>query len=165
MLLAVHATVGALIGNAAGGPAAAFSLSFLSHFFLDMVPHGDDHLYIDYKSGRSVRKAMLYTGLDVVTTTLVVVMLFLFADFNAKVNAIAGIIGGVLPDALVGLGEALKPKGASWFGRRLNGFCNFHMWNHHLLIAKIRDGNWDIPLRYGFVMQALVLVVLIRVMV
>jgi hypothetical protein len=44
MTLTTHATLGAVIGRATGNPVLAFIFGFISHFLIDMVPHGDTGL-------------------------------------------------------------------------------------------------------------------------
>ena len=41
MFLSVHTITGALIGERIADPFWAFGLALLSHFVLDMIPHGD----------------------------------------------------------------------------------------------------------------------------
>ncbi|MEA3249719.1 MAG: hypothetical protein U9Q03_05200 [Patescibacteria group bacterium] len=161
MFLVVHATVGAAVGSVVPNPASVFAINFFGHFLLDMIPHGDDHLYSEYKKGNSRKLALWYTGLDILVTIIVVSVILAMGRFESLAAVLAGIIGGLLPDVFVGLCEVLKP-GKSWLGRRLVGFEAFHMWNHHFLIAKLRKQEKDIPMKYGFLMQAVFLVVLVR---
>jgi hypothetical protein len=162
MFLAVHASIGALAGNAVASPTAAFALGFISHFFTDMVPHGDEHMYEGYKSGNKVGRALLYVGLDALATVVLIALFFLKQDFFQPLNVAMGILGGLLPDLLVGLCEVLKPKQRTWLNRKLSWFHGFHMWNHHILIKHVRKEK-DIPFRYGLAMQGLVLAFLVKV--
>ena len=161
MFLAVHAAVGALAGNAVNSPVAAFSLGFISHFFADMVPHGDEHMYEGFKNGKKVLRALLYVGLDAVGTVALIAVIFLKQDFFSTLNVALGIIGGLLPDLLVGLFEVVKPKRRNWFSRKLSWFHGFHMANHHFIIKHVRNER-DIPFRYGLLMQGVVLSLLIK---
>lgn len=162
MFLAVHAAVGAIAGNAVQSPTAAFALGFVSHFFVDMIPHGDENQYNDYKSGKNVKNALLYVGADALATAAIIVMFFVRRDFFSPLAVSMGIIGSLLPDFLVGLVEALKPKKRTWFARKLSWFHGFHMANHHFVIKHARGGK-DIPMRYGLALQAVVLTTLVRV--
>jgi hypothetical protein len=161
MFLAVHALVGAIAGNAVESPTVAFSLGFISHFFTDMIPHGDEHMYEGFKSGKKVSRALLYVGLDAVGTVILLILMFLKQDFFSPLNVAMGVLGGLLPDLLVGLFEVLKPKKRTWFARKLSWFHGFHMKNHHFLIKHVRKEK-DIPFRYGLAMQAIVLTLLVR---
>ncbi len=161
MYLVVHATTGAAVGSLVRNPAAAFALNFFGHFLMDMIPHGDDHLYSEYKKGNSKKLALWYTGIDIAATIAVITVVLMTGDFGSIAGVIAGILGGLLPDIFVGVCEVFKP-GKSWLGRRLVGFEAFHMWNHHLLISKFRKDEKDIPMGYGFLMQAVFMVMLVR---
>lgn len=163
MFLAVHAAVGAIAGNAVDNPIAALSLGLISHFFTDMVPHGDEVMYEGYKSGEKVVRGLLYVSADAVATIILIACIFLKQDFFSTVNVALGIIGGILPDLLVGLAEATNPKGIRRVGRILNQFRRFHIRNHHLFIGHFRKGERDIPLRYGLMLQAISLGLLLRV--
>jgi xanthine/uracil permease len=156
MFLAVHASIGALAGNAVASPIAAFSLGVISHFFSDMVPHGDEHMYEGYKNGKAVRRAYIYVASDAIATCILIALFFLREDFFSPLNVAMGIIGGLLPDLLVGLFEILKPKKRNWFNLQLAKFHGFHMQNHHFLIKHVRKER-DIPFRYGLMLQGVVL--------
>lgn len=162
MFLAVHALIGAVAGNAVQSPIAAFSLGFISHFFTDMIPHGDEHMYEGYKNGNKVTRALLYVGMDALMTVVLLLVVFLKQDFFSPLNVAMGVIGGLLPDLMVGLFEMLKPKRRTWFARKLSWFHGFHMKNHHFLIKHVRKER-DIPLRYGLAMQGVVLTLLVKI--
>jgi xanthine/uracil permease len=152
MFLAVHAAIGALAGNAVGHPTAAFALGFVSHFFTDMVPHGDEHMYEGYKNGNKVTRALLYVGADALCTVLLIALFFLKQDFFHPVSVALGIAGSLLPDLMVGLAEIMKPKKRSWFNLAMMRFHGFHMQNHHFLIKHVRKEK-DIPFHYGLALQ------------
>lgn len=156
MFLAVHASVGALTGKVAPDPVSAFVLGFISHFFVDMIPHGDEHMYEGYVNGAKKKRAVLYVTADALATTALIAVLFLREDFVSTASVFLGIMGSILPDMLVGLYELLKPK-------RLTRFHRFHMKNHHFLIKRLRKFERDIPFKYGLLLQCVVLSYLVRV--
>lgn len=160
MFLAVHAAIGALAGNAVDHPTAAFALGFVSHFFTDMVPHGDEHMYEGYKSGNKVTRALVYVGLDAFATIVLISLCFLKQDFFSPLNVALGIAGSLLPDLMVGLVEIMRPKRRNWFNRAMAKFHGFHMQNHHFLIKHVRKEK-DIPFRYGLALQGVTLAFLV----
>jgi hypothetical protein len=162
MFLAVHAAVGAIAGNAVQSPTAAFALGLVSHFFADMIPHGDEGMYEGYKNGTKAKRAYLYVGADAVATVILITLFFVREDFFNPVAVAMGIAGSLLPDLLVGLFEILRPKRRTWFNRFLARHHGFHMANHHFLIKHIRGGK-DVPLPLGMTMQFVVLGSLVRV--
>lgn len=182
MFLSVHASVGALAGNAVGSPIAAFALGFVSHFFIDMIPHGDAHMYEGYKSGKRKMHAILYATSDAIATIVLISMFFIREDFFHPVNVSLGIIGGLLPDLIVGIYEIVKPKQRWWY-RKLESFHAIHMRNHcwfgrflpdkkaHDHAHELLEGfqlslkqftDRDIPMRYGLMLQGVMLFVCIR---
>ena len=163
MFLAVHASIGAIAGISVKSPFIAFALGFVSHFFSDMIPHGDEHMYEGYKSGKKVTRALLYVSLDALATVILIAIFFSKQDFFSPLNVAMGIIGGLLPDLLVGLCEIIKPQSRRWFfARKLAWFHGFHMYNHHLLIKHVGKEK-DIPFRYGLLLQGVVLTILIKI--
>lgn len=163
MFLAVHAAVGAIAGNAVNNPAAAFSLGFISHFFTDMIPHGDENMYEGFKNGKKVTRAIMYVAADAVATTIMIAIIFLKQDFFNPLNVALGIAGGLLPDLLVGIVEVVKPKNKRWLALKMEWFHHFHMKNHHYVIGKVRKAERDIPLKYGLMLQGVVLTVLLKI--
>ena len=164
MFLAVHAAVGAIAGNSVKTPETAFLLGFISHFFLDMIPHGDEAMLEGYESGRAKRRAILYVTADFVATIFLVAFFYWRSDFFHPGFVAMGITGGVLPDFLVGVAQITRPSGRRWMGRQLRRFQSFHVRNHHFLIGHLRHGK-DIPLRYGLAIQLVSLAILIKVII
>jgi len=165
MFLAVHATVGALAGNSVSHPSEAFILGFVSHFFLDMIPHGDEIIYQGYVAGTKVRRAVLYVFIDALVTVALIAFVFLRQDFFSPVNVSLGIVGGLLPDLLVGLAQILRPKRTRGLAWRLDCFQRLHRRNHVFIINRWRKFQRDIPLYAGMVLQVLVLALLVRLMI
>jgi tetrahydromethanopterin S-methyltransferase subunit G len=162
MFLCVHAAVGALAGNAVQTPETAFLAGFVSHFFLDMIPHGDEAMLEGYKSGSAKRRALFYVTVDAVASVALIAVFFWRQDFFHPGFVAMGIVGGILPDFLVGVAEISKPSGRRWIGRQLHRFQRFHVSNHHFLIGRLRQGR-DIKLRYGLVIQLASLALLVKV--
>lgn len=163
MFLAVHASMGALAGTAVSRPDIAFLLGFVSHFFTDMIPHGDEHIYEGFKSKNKVKRAVLYVAADSLASLALVIAFFAMKDFFHPASVVAGIAGGVLPDILVGLGELLKARSNRRFSGKIAWFHKFHMKNHHFLIKRLRKFERDIPLRYGLMIQGVTLAVLLKI--
>lgn len=164
MFLAVHASVGALAGNAIGHPAAALLFGVVSHFFLDMIPHGDDAFYrIYFVEGRGQRRIKIYAAADIVLTAALIPLFFLQRDFFSPVSVALGIAGSLLPDLLVGLSILFPPRRAAGFFWRLDRFKAFHRWNHALLIGRFSRMKRDIPLISGLILQTIALCALVVV--
>lgn len=189
MFLAVHASVGAIAGNAVASPTVAFALGFISHFFMDMIPHGDERMYHGYKSGTKVKRAILYVAGDAILTVILIAIFFLRQDFFSPVAVSMGIIGGLLPDFIVGLFEVMKPgrrerkRLYTWVYGKIESFHTLHMKNHCLFgafltrghahphtlqddlegLGKLMNGSRDVPFKYGLMIQGATLVGLVTI--
>lgn len=187
MFLAVHASVGAIAGNTVSSPTVAFVLGFLSHFFMDMIPHGDENIYHGYKSGTKVKRALLYVAADAVLTVILIAVFFLRQDFFSPVAVSMGIVGGLLPDLIVGLYEVTKldkrerKRFYGWIHNRLESFHTLHMKNHCLFgafltksrsqrhtlkddlegLGKLMNGSRDVSFKFGLMIQGATLIGLI----
>jgi hypothetical protein len=159
MFMVSHAAVGALIGAAVPNSYAAFSLGFLSHFVLDMIPHGDEMMLENYKSGKKskARRAMAYVTMDAIITAYAIMAILSSAPASLHGPMKWGIVGSILPDLLVGAYEVTKVK---W----LRGYVSFHHRNHHRLIGKLRQGR-DIPFNWGLAYQIAGAILLLKVVI
>lgn len=156
MFVTTHVAIGALVGASFPSRALAFVLGFISHFLVDMIPHGDEHMLDGYKSGNKVRRAIAYVTVDAVAA-IYVLMLILGSTPEAVSPFVKwGIAGSVLPDVLVAIYEATKFKP---FFRK---FTAWHHRNHHHIIGKYRKGR-DIPFRWGVAYQVLAAIFLISI--
>ena len=107
-----------------------------------------------------MNQAVVRVLVDALITMILVFVLLSTVTFASDTGVIAGIIGGLLPDLLVGLFEMFKPKGRRWTGRQLQKFNDLHMRNHVFLIKRFFRG--DISSKFGLVVQVLVLGLVVR---
>ncbi len=149
MLLSIHAAAGALIGQQTNNPILAFILGFASHFALDAVPHGDQDWIEDYKGDDKSRakRIIFLVGLDAVILLGLLVSQFFYRSLTPTLNIASGILGGILPDFLVGCHE-LSDK-------LFKNFYQLHFKMHDLLNIKQPSTV------QGIVFQAVVLGILL----
>jgi hypothetical protein len=138
--------MGALIGQNVPTPGLALPLGVASHFLLDMVPHGDAKLWNEYKSGTSLAKSLIYTAIDSVAAVGIFIYLLETAPYASRGTMIAGVIGAILPDFLVAVGEGMKTRPFLWFQRQ-------HMRIHNGFASRLGD----LSFRAGVFMQLIVL--------
>lgn len=150
MTLTTHAVIGAVIGAATGNPLLAFTAGFISHFLVDIIPHGDRELYNNHKSKTKHRRAYAYVTVDAIVAIIVVALMIASSHHTLSMPIALGIIGSVLPDLLIGLYEGFHIKSLTWFHR-------FHFFFHNMA----SDKYGDVPLRYALVGQ-LMFVVLVQ---
>lgn len=109
MYLTAHAAVGGVIGAAlTANPLLAFGCGWVSHYFVDFIPHGDEPAGEWTKKGNEVRRYLLLFGVD---------GLLLFMLYLAQVRThgfswplAAAIVGSTVPDVLWGLEKLFRKK-------------------------------------------------------
>lgn len=159
MLLTLHAATGALVGEIAPNPWAAFALGFLSHFLLDMFPHGDRGIAHATKATGQRGPYYWLVGLDAIVGIAIFFPAFAFGRFDHPIAAYCGLLGGLLPDLIVAIPEyALYIK--KEYRVRLVWFYRFHVYVHDRLI-RVLDG---MPLKVGIAFQIVLLGVLWRML-
>lgn len=156
MLLTLHAAAGALAGELAPNPLLAGLFGFLSHFPLDMFPHGDRVMGGRAKDhgGRHVRNYLALIIADGAFGYAILMAGFSFGKFDHPWAAFLGMLGGLLPDLIVAVPEYAMyvKKSARVYFRR---FYRFHDFNHNRIIT------WfDVPMRVGLAFQAVLLAVI-----
>ncbi|PIQ67258.1 hypothetical protein COY25_04700 [Candidatus Uhrbacteria bacterium CG_4_10_14_0_2_um_filter_41_7] len=133
MTLSTHTAIGAIIGFSFGNPIVGFILGFISHFLVDMIPHGDSEIADQYKVQKvNVKKILAYMMIDAVTAIILIVTLFETRSADNTAVLGASIAGSVLPDLLVGIYEVTKSKYLLWFNR-------LHFFFHDYFIIKYHD--------------------------
>ncbi len=147
MLLSVHATIGAVIGERVHYSLFAFILAFLSHFILDIIPHGDKSLIRAYRNDFKNR-AMLYLIIfDLFSTIILLGLMFYFHKITYSPSVMWGIIGGILPDIMVAIHEITH--------KQFHRTHKAHDWVHEKL-------NWSLPLNLSLIYQMIILYLLLR---
>ncbi len=143
MFITTHAALGAIVAEwVPDQPLLAFGLGLLSHFLSDIIPHGDSQLYKGYVAGSKVKRAIAYVTIDGVISLVFVLFLFNTRLIENRAAISMGILGGVLPDLLVGLYEVTKTK---W----LIPLHRVHFFFHNMVTH--RHGDLSFP--SGFAMQ------------
>jgi len=103
MILTPHILIGAIIGSKISSPPLIFILSFLSHYFLDMLPHyeykisGLKHQKIQYDR-------IFFIYLSKISIDFLIGMglaLWLIWDTPTKTLAIIGMVSALIPDGLL----------------------------------------------------------------
>ncbi len=146
MFVTTHVLMGGLVGENTPTPIAAAFVGIVSHFLLDMIPHGDSYLYYSYKEGKHVVKSLVYTIVDAVFAVAMLVYMLETAPYASRVTMVAATIGAVLPDFLVGLREIVPIRPLRWFART-------HMRIHDSVSVRV---GFIRPL-YGGIIQAILL--------
>lgn len=171
MFLTTHAAAGILLSRHIDGSWAVFGLSFLSHFIMDFIPHGDSELYRDgeWKEQRRYRWALFVNTVDVVCLIGLILWSFAFVPDIDQRLLFLGILGAIIPDFLSHLFPVIHERFSwLWFIRwvyRLSKptgvryLVRFQDWFHHLIHHDIF--HRDISFRSGLTMQIVLTIVLL----
>jgi len=151
MLLSVHATVGAIIGENVNTPLLAFVLGFISHFILDVLPHGDEELVKAYRNDFKNRGMLYLIFFDIVSTIILMLLLFYFHKISLGMTVIWGVIGGIAPDIMVAIYEITH--------KHFHRTHKFHFWTHDKIGHHL---HWVMPLKLGLLIQLLLIYLLLK---
>jgi hypothetical protein len=157
--MTVHAAAATIIGKQANNAILAFILGLLSHFVLDMLPHGDERLgkqFFGHKlkilQDRGELKFLaLYGSADSIFLSFFILWLFRSFEFVNSNVVVWAIVGGIIPDLISVTYKLTNSRLLKWFN-------NIHIINHKYLVEKL---DWDWPLKYAIVMQLVVMTGLI----
>lgn len=147
MFLTAHATVGALLGETVGNPAAAFALGFLSHFFVDLIPHGDEHIADAPTPRARIQKLFAITAIDLLATSGVVFWLLMTRSIEYPFALVAGAVGAMAPDGLQGITELTHGR---WLARYRSFHHGFHIANHPRWRYIVMPFSVGLPLQIVF---------------
>lgn len=147
MTLTTHATLGAVIGQATGNPVLGFTLAFATHLLIDMVPHGDTGMSDNFRiHKRNQKLAIAYVVVDALVAIGFILLLANTRDIVSMKNFTWGIIGGLLPDFLVGVYEITKSPLLRWFYR-------VHFFFHDFFVKR----RGEVPLYYAILAQVVLI--------
>lgn len=135
MMLTTHAAIGAAFGSFVGDPVLGFSLGLISHFLVDMIPHGDNNLADRYRKEKKKRLGVAYVTVDAAVAIIFLMGAISGRPQNDTTNLAfsAAVIGSILPDLMVGLKE-LFPK-----NKFFKGFFKVHFFFHDCLSRRYGD--------------------------
>lgn len=134
MTLTTHVAIGAGIGVLVGEPTLGFILGAISHFMVDMIPHGDTLLADRYYINNEKLAPVAYTTFDAAFS--IVLLMFLVAikpDSVANIPFSAAVIGSILPDLLLGVRDIFKHNKA------LQAYHRFHFFFHDYFSRQYGD--------------------------
>ena len=99
MFLSTHALGGIIISQHVHNVPVAFELGVLSHYILDMIPHGDERL-ADWVREKPVRRFALTFLMDMAFLGLFIFTVHVKGEWPLPNVALAAMLGAVLPDIL-----------------------------------------------------------------
>ncbi len=150
MFLTVHATLGALIGQYSDNIGLAFVAGFISHFILDIIPHGDQTLMNREKSNPTKQNLVLtakIASVDGLVMIIFLAILYWQHIIPLTLPVLAGIAGSIAPDFINGFYLLTKYP---W----LKKYSDYHFAFHDFI--KIR-----LSVAAGLIVQLSIIIMLI----
>lgn len=149
MLLTPHVVAGVAIGSAIHNPVLAIPLAFLSHFFLDAVPHWDDIglglLKRRYERISSKTFQVILLDAFVALSFVLFFVYWTLPDYGVAVTISFSAFAAILPDVYY-IPLAFFGKGWGWA-----------MWVVKLQ-SKIQSSS-KAPIAFGLLTQAFLIIV------
>jgi hypothetical protein len=153
MTLTTHVAIGAGIGVLVGNPILGFVLGGISHFLVDMIPHGDTVLADRFFVHKEKMVPVAYTMSDgALSIVLLMVLINIKPDSISNLPFAAAVIGSALPDLLVGVAELFKANRVS------KAYLKFHFFFHDYFSRSYGD----VKLRYALAAQAAFILVIMK---
>lgn len=151
MTITTHTAVGAIIGYSVGNPLLGFMIGMMSHFLLDMIPHGDSKISDKLRIHKKKKGPIAYGTIDSILAIFLILTLVGNPNYDHGTAFTAGIVGSILPDLLVGLFEITKSRYLKWFYK-------LHFFFHDYFVANHKD----IKLHYSIMTQAAFVVIFLN---
>lgn len=105
MLATVHVAVGAALGRVIGDPYVTAPFSFISHYFLDAVPHFKWHklrLKRNHHANiRNMLRSRWYQVIEPLFAVCLAVYLYTISPAELKIPVMVGIVFNQIPDLLI----------------------------------------------------------------
>jgi hypothetical protein len=153
MTLTTHVAIGAGIGVLVGNPVLGFTLGVISHFLVDMIPHGDTALVDRFYVQKERLIPVAYTTTDAVVAVILLVFLGVIKpDSVSTIPFAMAVTGSVLPDLIVGVVDIFH---RSKIGR---AYYNFHFFFHDYFSRTYGDVN----LKAAIAAQAVFVIIVVK---
>lgn len=107
MTILTHALIGAGLSINQGSLPAGFIISFVSHFFLDGIPH-NDYIYFAFNTRNQKKAYASFLSLLILILSVFIIMILFLITKNIAV--LTGAFAAVLPDLLSIYSNEIKIK-------------------------------------------------------
>jgi len=148
MFLTIHATAAIVIGEYVHNPIGTFAIGLVSHYVLDIIPHGDEQRWGEI-SNSGIAKLALF---DHMALMFNIAMIYSFKpDFSLTAPMVFAIIGSLLPDYLMAFYRITSGYAKLIFQKIRRYIMPAETWHHfaHYNIIK-----YELPFKYGMMLQA-----------
>ncbi len=147
MFLTPHTSAAIWIATKVADPFLAFLFGIISHFILDIIPHGDEELF-NYKKDSKFVYFLKVALTDIAIATVIVVFYVMKKPGIDRAIVSWAVLGAWFPDLLAISAETFKFKFLTWYLR-------IHSRIHSLI-------NWRYSIVYGVPFQIIVTIILLK---
>lgn len=124
MFLTVHASSGIIAGILIQNPVLAFITGFISHFIIDAIPHGDTAFQHEKNEKERIKVMAAAAIIDGLILVIYLCTIFYYHPELLIWSVVAGILGAIIPDFLMGLYMLTKIK-IIWPFYRINYYTHY----------------------------------------
>jgi hypothetical protein len=149
MFLTVHGAIGIIIGQNVQNPFLAFIIGLVSHYLLDLIPHGDTKAPTKWKNP-------IHVGFAALIDIFILIIFLLWLGTKVQIinlNTACAFLGAVLPDFLQGFYFISNKK----IFKKHQAFHNFF----HFLIAE----KFEWKFYQGLIFQIIIFIILITLII
>lgn len=169
MLLSTHVLAGIVISQHAPNPFWAFLISLVSHYILDIIPHGDQNIIEWIKRGPKKPRMFLFLATDLSLLFIFLVTVYLKTQLPAPKILLAAIVGSSLPDLLY-FGHEYFYKKYLYHKKTLRNILR-----KYLQFERILDHNYklhdflhellhvNVSLKFGALIQLVIIILLLYI--
>ena len=100
MFITSHTLFSVLISQKMGSPFEAFTFSMVSHYILDLIPHGDEGVGHWIKKKLTFSRFIFTNTIDIAILSIILAVFLLDKKLPSTPVFLASVIGGVLPDVM-----------------------------------------------------------------
>ncbi|MFA4819039.1 MAG: hypothetical protein WC621_04310 [Patescibacteria group bacterium] len=139
MYLTVHSASALVIAKFIPHPLVALLAGLVSHFVLDAIPHGDEHLMRDhFPSWRNLRRPVGAAMLDGIVMLFLLLIYIATTPLPSYTTLILAVVGALLPDLLQAIYIVFKLRWLKWFyliNLKIHNFSGHKIhWTQGLLV-------------------------------
>ncbi len=148
MFITPHTSFALWISTKVTDPILAFVFGLISHFILDMIPHGDDN-FGDHKKGKE--KFLYQVNVASIDAVLASALIYFYVISHPSINywvLFGAVLGAWLPDLAWMIIEALRLNKLYWY-------VLYHSKIHNIF-------DWQYSLVYGVPFQILFTLVMLK---
>jgi len=164
MFATVHTASGLLIASKISNPWWIFFIGLISHYLIDLIPHGDRHLEdglynADTKKNKVILKIILIILIDLTISCSLVIYYLMINSWVNWQNTILAVFVVLLPDFLMGLAKItnlFKLENSKNFLIKLNlKIYKVHIKVHNFFPSKM-------PLTVGLIIQLALIIIFLK---